>query len=65
MLGYLLLYRWAKEERRIVVIKPAMPVLLLCPTGAYELDEFEMRHEMERDDVRYAYQQHIPVSPSS
>ena len=52
MLGYLLLYRWAKQNRRIVVIKPALPVLLFCLSGVYELDMHQMQQEMARDDIR-------------
>ena len=56
MLGYLLLYRWAREGRRVVVLKRTFSTrtpVLLCKDGAFELDTVSMEEELEDPDVRY------------
>jgi hypothetical protein len=55
MLGYLLLYRWACEGRRVVLRKAGfrngVPVLL-CADGAVKLTEDACIKELEDEDVR-------------
>jgi hypothetical protein len=53
MLGYLLLYRWALEGHRIVVIARGHSSVLYCSTGAYSLDTAaDVNDELHRDGVR-------------
>ena len=57
MLGYLLLYRWACEGRRVVVLKrtssSTRTPVLLCKDGAFRLDTVSMEEELADPDVRY------------
>jgi hypothetical protein len=54
MLGYLLLWRWACEGKRVVVAKAGQlhnrPVLF-CSEGAFILTEKELRMELDNANV--------------
>jgi hypothetical protein len=52
MLGYLLLYRWACDKQRILVLKHGLPNILLCESGAYTLSLEAARDELGRDGIR-------------
>ncbi len=50
MFGYLLLYRWACSDKRVVVVKRHLHMgkpLLLCKEGAFVLDEEAYARELE------------------
>jgi hypothetical protein len=50
MLGYLLLYRWARAGTRVVLEKFGMRFgTLLCPEGAFELGRHDTVTELARD----------------
>ena len=56
MLGYMLLYHWACDGRRVVVLKRTSLTrtpLLLCKEGAYKLDDDSLEEELANPDVRY------------
>lgn len=52
MFSFLMLYRWACEGQRVVVMKHGHESLLFCEDGAFYLEPDQLRTELRKEDVR-------------